>query len=414
MRARASFRRAASGFASLSPAARQFLAFSLLISIASAIFGLVFNLYMNALGFSNAVIGIFNSLPALALLGIGLPFAALADRIGYRLFLIGSGALAVVASIVLALAGVRLIAVLASGTFALALTILEVLGAPVLAQVTRQAERVALFAVNQSLAWIATLLGDLLGGGIPEAAARVAHSSSASAGSIRAAFVAMTILTVASMPFLMRLAGAAGLKPTQVFPVRELLRVDTMRFARLLLPGLILGIGAGMYLNFLQLYLAQRFRLTPGPIGAILAVGAAATAFTTLGAPRLSRRLGMTRTVGVLQVAGAPLVLALAFLMSLPIAVLILYLRQIALNLQAPLNQVFGMEYVAPGQRVRLATAQTVATGIGLGGIGPLVSGFLQVRGGYQLAFSVSAGFYLLAGVTFLVLFRKVRVPIVS
>lgn len=411
MRARAPFRRALSAFASLSPAARQFLAFSLLISIASSIFGLVFNLYMSALGFSNAVIGIFNSLPALALLGIGLPFAALADRIGYRLFLLGSGALAVLASLILALAGVRLLAVLAAGSFALSLTILEVLGAPVLAQVSREAERVALFAVNQSLAWIATLLGDLLGGAIPEAAARLSHSSSASAGSIRSAFVAMTLLTVASIPFLTRLAGAAGLKPTRVFPVRDLLRVDTMRFARFLLPGLILGIGAGMYLNFIQLYLAQRFGLTPGPIGAILAVGAAATAFTTLGAPRVSRRLGMTRTIGLLQVAGSPLVFALAFLMSLPIAVLILYVRQIALNLQAPLGLVFGMEYVEPGQRARLATAQTVVTGVGLGGIGPLVSGFLQVRGGYQLAFSVSAFFYLLAGLTFLLLFRRTRLP---
>jgi len=411
MRPRAPFRRALSGFASLSPAARQFLAFSLLISIALGIFNLIFNLYMSALGFSNAVIGVFNSLPALALLGIGLPFAALADRIGYRLFLVSSGALAVLAALVLSIAGVRLIAVLAAGSFALALTILEVLGAPVLAQVSREAERVTLFAVNQSLAWIATLLGDLLGGAIPEATARMTHTSSASASSIRSAFVAMTLLTLASLPFLVRLAGAAGLKPTKVFPVRDLLRVDTVRFARFLLPGLILGIGAGMYLNFIQLYLAQRFGLTPGPIGAILAIGAAATAFTTLTAPRLSRRLGMARSIGLLQVTGAPLVLALAFLMSLPVAVLTLYVRQIALNLQAPLGQVFGMEYVEAGQRARLATAQTVVTGIGLGGIGPLVSGFLQVRGGYQLAFSVSAVFYLLAGVTFLSLFRKVRLP---
>src|SRR5438132_13451809 len=109
MQAGAPFRRALSGFASLSPAARQFLAFSLLISIASGIFNLVFNLYMSALGFSNAVIGIFNSLPALALLGVGLPFAALADRLGYRVFLIGSGALAVGASRFLSLGGRRLV-----------------------------------------------------------------------------------------------------------------------------------------------------------------------------------------------------------------------------------------------------------------------------------------------------------------
>jgi MFS family permease len=366
---------------------------------------------MSALGFSNEVIGIFNALPALALLGIGLPFAAMADRFGYRLFLLAGGGLAALASVILSVAGAPLIAVLAAGTFALALTILEVLSGPLLAQVSSEGERVALFAINQSLAWAATLVGDLLGGGIPELAARTTHTSSASAGSIRAAFAAMALLTIVALPFLVRLASKSELSPAVVFPVRELFRVDTARFARFLVPGLILGIAAGMYLNFVQLYLAQRFALTPGPIGLILAGGAALTALVTLLAPRLGRRFGMGRAIGLLQLAGAPLVLGLAFVMMLPVAVLLLYIRQLALNLQAPLSQAFGMEYVEPQQRARLATAQTVAIGLGLGGIGPLLSGFLQVRGGYQLAFSVSAGFYLLAGLTFLLLFGNLRLP---
>jgi MFS family permease len=164
-----------------------------------------------------------------------------------------------------------------------------------------------------------------------------------------------------------------------------------------------------MYLNFTQLYLAQRFGLTPGPIGVIFAVGAALTAIVTLAAPAVGRRLGITRTVGFAQVLGSPLVLALAFIMVLPVAVVIMTIRQLVLNLQGPLGQVFGMEYVDARERARLATAQIVVSGIGVGGIGPLLSGFLQVRGGYQLAFSVSAAFYLFAGLTFLLLFGKVR-----
>jgi len=172
-----------------------------LISIAFAIFNLVFNLYMSALGFSNDIIGVFNSLPALALLGVGLPLAAMADRIGYRLFLLGGGSLAVIGSLVLSIAGGRLVAVLAAGTFALALSVLAVLSGPLLAQISREAERVSLFAVNQSLAWLAVLVGDLLGGGIPEAVARATRASSASAGSIRSAFAAMTLLTVLGLPW---------------------------------------------------------------------------------------------------------------------------------------------------------------------------------------------------------------------
>ncbi|TMB69213.1 MAG: MFS transporter, partial [Chloroflexi bacterium] len=163
---------------------------------------------MSALGFSNDVIGLFNSLPAVALLLVGIPFAALADRIGYRVFLLGGGFVAVLASLVLALVGSRLIAVLAAGTFALAVIVLQVLGSPLLAQVSGENERVGLFALNQSLSWAAALVGDVLGGVIPEAAARVMHTSSASAAAIRSSFIAMTILTVFSLPFLVRLARA--------------------------------------------------------------------------------------------------------------------------------------------------------------------------------------------------------------
>ncbi len=364
---------------------------------------------MSALGFSNDVIGLFNSLPAVALLLVGVPFAAMADRIGYRLFLLGGGIVAVLASLVLTLVGARLVAVLAAGTFSLAVIVLQVLGSPLLAQVSGETERVALFSLNQSLSWAAALAGDLLGGALPEAAARMIHTSSASATAIRSAFVAMTVLTVLSLPFLVRLARAPGMKPAAAFPVRELLRIDLARFGRILLPSLVLGIAAGMYLNFTQLFLAQRFGLTPGPIGVIFAVGAALTAVVTLAAPAVGRRFGITRTVGFSQVLGAPLVLALAFIMVLPVAVAIMYVRQLALNLQGPLGQVFGMEYVEPRERARLATAQVVVSGIGVGGIGPLVSGFLQVRGGYQLAFSVSAGFYLLAGLIFLSIFGRTR-----
>jgi MFS family permease len=366
---------------------------------------------MNALGFSNEVIGLFNSLPAVALLLVGIPFAAMADRIGYRLFLLGGGSVAVLASLVLTLVRSPLLAVLAAGTFALAIIVLQVLGSPLLAQVSGEGERVALFSLNQSLSWAAALVGDVLGGVIPEAAGRVTHASSASAGAIRSAFAAMTILTVLSLPFLARLARFSGMKPAATFPVRELLNIDLARFGRILLPALILGIAAGMYLNFTQLYLAQRFGLTPGPIGVILAAGAALTAIVTLAAPAVGRRLGITRTIGFAQVLGSPLVLALAFIMVLPIAVVIMTIRQLVLNLQGPLGQVFGMEYVDSRERARLATAQVVVSGIGIGGIGPLVSGFLQVHGGYQLAFSVSAVFYLLAGLTFLVLFGKVHLP---
>ncbi len=393
------------------PEARQFLVFSLLISVAFSVFNLLFNLYMSGLGFSNSVIGLFNSLPALALIGVALPFAAWADRIGYRPFLLVGMLAALLGSAGLAVFGAPLPAVLAAGTFAFSLTVLDVLSFPLLAQVSDEAQRVSLFAVSQSVGWIAVLIGDLLGGLIPEAAARGGNVSSASPAAIRTAFIATTALVVLAVPFLARAIRARTSRAAVLMPARGMLKVDIPRFSRLMLPGFLLGVGAGMFLTFVQLYFAQRFKLTPGPVGTILAVGAAVTAVGTLAAPAISRRIGLTRTVGFAQMVGFPLILILAFVTSLPLATAVFYVRPVALNIQAPLVMVFGMDYVVPEERARLSTALMVADGIGVGGIGPLISGFLQVWGGFQLAFSVAAVFYLLAGLTFVLLFGRIRLP---
>lgn len=363
---------------------------------------------MSGLGFSNEVIGLFNSLPALALVGVAIPFAAWADRIGYRPFLLIGMVAALLGSAGLAGFGAPLLAVLAAGTFAFSLTVLDVLSFPLLAQVSSEAQRVSLFAVTQSVGWVAVLIGDLLGGLIPEAAARSGHVSSASPAAIRTAFVATTVLVVLALPFLVRVINRAK-SGVVLMPAPRLLTFDLRRFSRLLLPEFLLGIGAGMFLTFVQLYFAQRFKLTPGPIGTILAVGAAITAVGTLAAPAISRRVGVTRTVALAQMAGFPLILVLAFVTSLPLATAVFYVRQVALNIQAPLAMVFGMEYVVPQERARLSTALMVGNGIGVGGIGPLTSGLLQAWGGFQLAFSVAAAFYLLAGLAYLVLFGRTR-----
>jgi MFS family permease len=364
---------------------------------------------MSSLGFSNTVIGVFNALPAAGVLLVGLPVAAMADRIGYRLFLLAGSLLALSGGLVLSVAASPLLAVLAAGSFALAITVLQMLAAPMLAQLSRPNDRVTLFAVNESLAWIATVAGNLVGGLAPELAARWTHHASTSAASLRAAFLPMTALLLAAGPVVLRLSRSAELRPVAVVRVRELLRVDLRRFARILAPLLLLGIGAGILLNFVQLYLAQRFDLGPGPIGAILSAIAVLTAATSLLAPALSRRLGLTRAIGLAQLCGFPLVLGLAYAMSLPLAVALLAVRQVILNLQSPLFTAFGMDYVAAAERARYTIAQEVTFGIGLGGIGPLLFSLLQARGGYQLAFTVSACFYLLGGSTFLGLFGGTR-----
>ncbi len=391
--------------------ARRLLVYYFLGFVAFAVFGLIFNLYMSALGFRNDVIGVFNALPAAVVLLVGLPMGALADRFGYRTFILLASAGSVVGAVALGLVSSRLPAVLAAGLFALSTTVLSVLGAPLLAQLSRPEERVVLYSVENSLSWVGNLLGYLVGGLVPELNARLTHTAAGSAASLRRAFLVMAVLEVLSLPFVVRLAGSSRLLASAALPVRMLLQVDWRRFLRVLIPQALLGIGAGMLLNFLQLYLAQRFHLTPGPIGLVLAAGAVLATGVTLTVPAVSRVFGITRTIGVSQICGAPLILVVAFTTSLPLAVLAIYVRQSFLNIQAPLSQLFGMEVVSEQERARMASAQNVVFILGYAGLGPLISGLLQVRGGFQLAFSISAVFYLLAGASFLLLFGRLRLP---
>jgi MFS family permease len=377
---------------------------------AFTIFNLTFNLYMSALGFSNTLIGLMNALPAAGVLLVALPVSALADRYGSRPFLVISNALAAVGAVGLVFLAPRLLAVLAASTYALGITVASVLSVPVLAALSGPAERTSLYSTNQSLSWVGSVVGFLLGGFVPEGFSRLSGISAASAPAYRAGFLPMAALQVLALTLI---AGVAVAGPTQAarIPFRALATVDWRRFVRILMPQALIGVGAGMLLTFLQLYLAQRFRLGPGAIGTAFAVGALLTAATVLGAPGLARRIGLVRTIGLTQLAGGPLVVAIAFVHQLPLALGLLFVRQMVLNLQTPLGQVFGMEFVDQRERARLATTSNVVFGIGFAGLGPALSGLLQAAGGFELAFTVSALFYFLAGLSFLLLFHGIRLP---
>jgi len=102
------------------------------------------------------------------------------------------------------------------------------------------------------------LLGYLVGGYVPELKRQAGHTSAASAVSLRRAFLVMAVLEVISCPWWSswRLAAFAGQRGAAGADVAQR---RLARFLRVRHPAALLGIGAGMLLNFLQLYLAQRF-----------------------------------------------------------------------------------------------------------------------------------------------------------
>src|SRR5260370_36610277 len=104
----------------------------------------------------------------------------------------------------------------------------------------------------------------------------------------------MAVLEVVSLPFVVQLAASPRLRASAAMPLRMLLKVDWRRFLRVLIPQALLGIGACVLLNFLQLYLAQRFHLTPGPIGLGLSGRPLLATAATLPVPAVHRVFRIT------------------------------------------------------------------------------------------------------------------------
>jgi MFS family permease len=385
-------------FSGFSPTAKRFLLLTLVTFVSNSLFGLVFNLYLSSLGVSNEVIGMLNALPGVFMLAVGMPACALAERLGFRPLFAGGVAGALVGSCLLALAGSLPGALVAGALYTLATAITAQLGIPLLAAVSGERQRLGLYSLNHAISWTATLLGSLAGGFLPEIAARSLHLPANSPGPLRVAFLVMVLANALALPAVLALRDPE-LRGRRRQPLR--LSLEWGGLARLLVPASLMGTAAGMVVPFLPLYLFQRFGTTPGPTAVVLGVAAALTAVVILMAPRMVARTGRRRLIVVSQLLAVPCIVLMAVTPLFSVAVAALLVRQLLLNLQAPVNQAYIIDIVPQAQRATYFGSQNLVWCVGFGGLGPLLSGLLQARGGFVLAFGFASIVYLAAPLSF-------------
>ena len=88
---------------------------------------------------------------------------------------------------------------------------------------------------------------------------------------------------------------------------------DPALFAKLVLPGFIISIGAGQVLPFLNLYIVGRFDLDLTATNLIFSVTAFGTMIAILIQPALARRFGRIGSVVIVQGASIPFLIVLGF-----------------------------------------------------------------------------------------------------
>ncbi|MFP5342400.1 MAG: MFS transporter [Candidatus Limnocylindria bacterium] len=394
-------------FGRFQPDARWFLVTSFVAGAALSLYWIDFNLYLAALGFSTAHIGIVSTLASLAGAVVAFPASAASDRYGRRAIIAGGVAMSLAATLGLVATDSLLAIVVFAALWSAGQQAMLVVGAPFMAEHSDPGHRNDLFAVQFAIQNVTNIVAAVLGGVVAVVIASAVGLDPDGPGTYRIILVIMAgllaagLLTVARIGddrprtvsrARLRAAGEPASFPPDPRRSRFLSAVvvrDRTRFIRLLTPGLLISIGAGQVIPFLNLYVQRKFGLDLASLNAVFAVTSFGTVLAILAQPRLARRFGPITSVVIVQGLSIPFLVVLGFSPVLWTVILAIAVRNSLMNAGNPIFTAFAMGQVTTGERATLSAAMSVLWQVGWI-IGGLWFVLLQATVGFEAGYTVN------------------------
>jgi len=183
------------------------------------------------------------------------------------------------------------------------------------------------------------------------------------------------------------------------------------QLARLFIPQVIIGFGAGVLVPFLNVYFRERFGLSDITVGFLFAFQSVFMAIATLAGPILAERLRRVRAVVFVQLLSIPFLALLGYAPLISLSVLGFFARASLMNMGNPLYTAFAMDAVEPERRPT-ASALMQMSWQGTRSFGAMASGYIQEGPGFSALFPITIGCYLLAsGLIYAFFGRKEKLP---
>ncbi len=374
-----------------SPQVWLYLTTSFSFGLAQAFLALFLNFYLRALGLGPEWQGIMNALPALTLVFLSLPAVALARRISNAHTIKIGVALSLLGTLILALAGGTggvVVGALVQGAGAALLT---VAGSPFMANNSDAQSRVTLFSVQSALMTGAGFIGNMIGGRVPEAYAQITATEPDGLGALRTALLVATALQLLGLLPALKLRPSGKTSQTgRSFAVR-----DRAAMFRLIFPNMLVGLGAGATIPFLNVFIEGKFRIDYASLGQLFAWASLATAATALLQPLLVRRLGQLQVVLLVQASSLPFLALLGFAPHLWMVTLALFTRGALMNAAGPVYGAYAMSSLAENDRPMYSALNVIAWDAGWA-ISSVLGGVVRGQLPFVLAFQVLFAWTLL------------------
>jgi MFS family permease len=401
--------------------ARLYLISNALSGVSVGILLVLYNLYLVALGYGTDFIGV---ILLVGTLGAGLaifPAGWCVDRFGGKAILIWSSLLIGIAGVGLLLFRQPVLLLISSFVTGIGGAFILVVNAPFLTANSTPGERSHLFSLNIVLTLVTIVLGKVIGGVLPV----WFHGSSwlmaalpswsawllANQPDARSYQLALLLAGIIAGPSLVPLFLLNNDRPTvSPQPVASLALQKALLDLRhiqvwtvlrssiflLSLTQLLIGLGAGLFIPYFNVYFVQHLHASSALFGLIDGGATAITALLTLAAPLLALRLGKVNTIVLTQLASIPLLLTIGLTGILGLAALLYLFRQGLMDMSNGIFQVFSMEAVSRQHRGLANSSYQASFQVAWALTAPL-GGLIIVRLGYPPIFVAAAVCYLLS-----------------
>ncbi|MDW0111064.1 MFS transporter [Sporosarcina aquimarina] len=397
-----------------------FLLANIFLQIGLGVFMVMYNLYIRELGMPETVNGKVISMTALATAVMLVPAGFLSDKFGRKWMITGGAAITVLTLFWRSTAVLEEPIVFVSLLTGIFMAFVQVSGIPFLAENSSPSERVKLFSIQFALITVSQVIGSLSGGLLADALEKFFNMGAVEA--IRWSLYIGAGIFALGLPPLFALRDKPPI-PVQVRetapgigrePIEEPTGTGFKKNFILILHfsfvGLLVGIGSGLVVPYLNLYFANRFSASNSYIGLILSLGSAMTAVAALIGPVLVKKVGKVKALILFQLLSIPFLLLTAFTNSLLFASLGFLMRQALMNAGNPIQSAVAMELVADKYRGLANSMNQTVFQLGWASMAPIATGLVVAQGfywGYAIAFSITAGLYVVSSIYYYVVIGK-------
>lgn len=377
----------------LSPIVKRLWLAVIFAGLAGSVPEVIFNFYVQSLGYDNAVAGQLASIVRFAGFAFGVPIGLLVDRFGgIRAIQLGAILNIVVWLVLLQTTDLAIMRsfYFLSGVLATSVMVGSV---PTLVRVVSLEHRAQILGINFSLFVIMGFVGALVGGFLPSIVATIQGIEATSVAAYRAVLYVPVICSIAVVIVLIGLNARITQHNGKNKPVEvDGQPTDAVKIpfiVLLTLGNFVMGFAGGILHPFMNLMLRQRFSLEDGMVGIAIAVLSLLLGLGGLFGRPIANRFGARKGIVLLTVLAA-IMGAFTLSNNVWLSYTGYAISTFLIGMAFPFFDLLLIASVAPQQRGITKSISSMQWSLGWS-LAALYSGFLQVEYGFVVPILIFA-----------------------